>query len=61
MAVCEKCWRDSFKMMMATGKPQHKCYQELLESRKNSPCSPKEQAGEWWDEEKKKDRRLPWK
>ena len=36
MAACEKCWRDS----RAAGN-----YREVLESRKDHPCTPEEQAG----------------
>jgi hypothetical protein len=39
------------------GKGQAECYHELLEERKDSPCSPREQAGDYWDEELQCDRR----
>lgn len=47
MSACEKCWRD------ARGDPDR--YRELLEQRKSNPCSPEEQAGEWWDKVKQAD------
>ena len=34
------------------GRDQVDIYRELLEDRKDSPCSPEEQAGQWWDGEK---------
>lgn len=37
MASCEKCWRD------AGGEPER--YHQLLDERKQNPCSPEEQAG----------------
>lgn len=36
MSACEKCWRES------RGADN---YRELLESRKENPCTPEEQAG----------------
>ena len=57
MAACEKCWGDAYRRMLSTGKSQGECYIELLEERKNNPCSPKEQAGQFWDEEKQIDKR----
>lgn len=38
MAACEKCWRDS------GGDPD--LYRDLIEQRKDNPCSPEDQAGE---------------
>lgn len=57
MACCEKCWSDAYFMSLATKKSQAECYTELLQKRKDNPCSPKEQAGEYWDEENQRDRR----
>ncbi len=37
MASCEKCWRD------AHGDPDR--YRELIEERKENPCTPEQQAG----------------
>ncbi len=36
MSSCEKCWQESRFV---------DSYHELLESRKDSPCTPEEQAG----------------
>ena len=57
MAACEKCWGDAYMRMLATGKGQHECYFELLAERKDNPCSERERAGQFWDEEKQIDRR----
>ena len=46
MPSCEKCWNDAHSRMRATGKDQAECYRELLEERKDNPCTPEEQAGE---------------
>lgn len=43
--ICEKCWRD------ASESDDHlETYYNLIYERKASPCTPKEQAGEYWDE-----------
>jgi hypothetical protein len=49
MASCEKCWYD------ADGNYEE--YIELIEERKDNPCSPFEQAGQFWDEKKQIDSR----
>ncbi len=55
MATCEKCWEDAYLISCGSMKSQTECYYELLEERKDNPCTPKEQAGQWWDEEKQID------
>lgn len=57
MAACEKCWGDAYYRHITTGKSQSDCYKELLREREHNPCTPREQAGQWWDEEKQCDRR----
>ena len=57
MSACEKCWSDSFASARGTGDSQTDCYYQLLEERKDNPCSPKEQAWQWWDEEHQCDSR----
>lgn len=58
MAACEKCWTDAFhRSREAFGKSQAEHYQKLIEERKDNPCTPKQQAGEYWDEEKQCDKR----
>lgn len=54
---CEKCWSDAYYLSHSTGKSQGDCYLELLAQRKDNPCSPREQAGEYWDEQRHIDRR----
>ena len=58
MVACEKCWSDARKLMFHTGIDIVEAYHELLKERENNPCSPEEQAGEYWDEEKQIDRRI---
>ena len=55
MTCCEKCWGDAYFRYLATGKDQSDCYIDLLRERKDNPCDLKEQAGDWWDEEKQCD------
>ena len=50
MPMCERCWADAFRMAMATGKSQPDCYLELLEERKDNPCSPEDQRGDFMKE-----------
>jgi len=46
MSACEKCWSDAYHRMLAhPGKGQAEHYRELIEERKDSPCTPWEQAG----------------
>ncbi len=58
MAACEKCWSDARSMAVSTGKSIAVCYGELVEERRNSPCTPRQQAGQFWDEETGLDTRL---
>jgi hypothetical protein len=58
MSACEKCRSDAYLRAYGSGKSQSECYRELLEERKDNPCSPQEQAGQFWNEEKQCDRRL---
>jgi len=57
MSACEKCWGDAYMLSMRNGRAQHENYSRLLEERKDNPCSPKDQAGQFWDEEKQCDKR----
>jgi hypothetical protein len=56
--VCEKCWSDAYFRSRWSGKSQGDCYFELLKERKDNPCTPQEQAGDYWDEEKQCDCRI---
>lgn len=55
--TCEKCWVDAFIKHITTGKSQSECYQDIQVERKDNPCSPEEQAGNWWDEKTQSDKR----
>ena len=57
MSSCEKCWGDAYLMSYEIGKSQTECYHELIKEHEDNPCTPKEQAGQWWNEEKQIDRR----
>ncbi|GAG54835.1 unnamed protein product [marine sediment metagenome] len=57
MACCEKCWGDAWLRSQSNREPQYENYTRLIEERKFSPCSPKESAGQFWDEEKGVDSR----
>lgn len=57
MSSCEKCWSDAYLKSILTGKSQIACYQQILKERKDNPCSPREQAGQFWDEDKQIDNR----
>ena len=57
MASCEKCWGDAYRRSLATGKSQAECYHDLLVERKDNPCTEREQAGQFWDEERQIDKR----
>lgn len=59
MVSCEKCWNDAFtRHMCRQDKSQTEYYEEILEERKDNPCSPKEQAGQFCDEENQCDTRI---
>ncbi len=45
--ACEKCWTDAFRRHLQNpfkGQAEH--YRELVEERKDNPCSPADQLGE---------------
>jgi len=44
MAGCEKCWADAYRRTLDHPmKSQTEHYQDLLEERKDNPCTPEEQ------------------
>lgn len=53
MPSCEKCWRDA--------RGDYSEYLKLLANRDldGHVCSPREQAGQWWDEKEQRDLRIP--
>lgn len=58
MSSCEKCWADAFNRSMcdhSKSQPEH--YLDLIHEREKTPCTKREQAGQFWDEEKGCDRR----
>ena len=55
MRSCEKCWDDAGMMAMEGLGYKADLYRKLIKERDKNPCSPKEQAGQWWDEEKQCD------
>jgi len=56
MSSCEKCWWDAWSLYRdGNFNSQYGAYKYLLDKRKDNPCTPKEQAGQFWDEEKQID------
>ena len=46
MPSCEKCWNDAFWMSyIDPDKTQAEYYTEIIKERKDSPCTPEQQAG----------------
>jgi hypothetical protein len=43
--ACEKCWGDAYLRYLCDRRPQAEHYRELLEERKDAPCSQAEQEG----------------
>lgn len=56
--MCERCWRDAFTYD-GVADSQAERYVELVRERDAAglACSPREQAGAWWDEERGRDSR----
>ena len=52
MSSCEKCWADAWLRSRETGVSQTEAYLALIKERESAPCSPKDQAGQWWDEKR---------
>ncbi len=46
MTACEKCWSDAWRQTRGGGKSQPDRYMELLEERKDNPCTPEQQRGD---------------
>jgi len=57
---CEKCWEDSYgRWRENPERDRMEHYNDLLRERAGgNACSPKEQAGQFWDEENRCDIRL---
>jgi len=46
MASCEKCWGDAYTRTHTNPtKSQAEHYQDLINERKENPCTPEQQAG----------------
>jgi len=54
MASCEKCWYDAYELQDCE-ENHYETYNRLIKERKDNPCSEIEQAGQFWDEERKVD------
>lgn len=47
MSACEKCWADAYRRQADEPmKSQAEHYRDLLEERKDNPCTPEQQRGE---------------
>jgi hypothetical protein len=54
MPACEKCWDDAFRRTLTdSNKSQADHYADLLKEREHNPCSPRQQSGEYRDDEDK--------
>lgn len=51
MSACEKCWGDAYTRMRFRGGSQTDHYDDLLEERKDSPCTQAEQLGTTEDDD----------
>lgn len=43
--MCEKCWGDAYLRTRIYGGLQADHYRDILNERKDNPCTPQEQAG----------------
>lgn len=43
--ICEKCWRDAGLRAIVCGGSQSDHYEDILEERKDRPCTKEEQEG----------------
>ena len=47
MSACEKCWADAFiRSRTNPSKAQVEHYKDLLDERREHPCTPEEQKGD---------------
>jgi hypothetical protein len=58
MSACEKCWADAYARSRDSGRGQSQEYSRLVAERALTPCTPREQAGQFWDEETQSDVRI---
>jgi hypothetical protein len=61
MPSCERCWSEASARAVGTHRPTIDVYYEVVKEREDAGliCTPQEQAGQWWDEEKQRDSRIP--
>jgi len=45
MPGCQKCWNDAGLRAASAMRSKAECYEEIMNERKDSPCSPEQQAG----------------
>jgi len=46
MAICEKCWSEASARAANLGGNSVMHYDEIIEEKKQAPCSPEEQCGD---------------
>jgi len=46
VSACEKCWSDAYSRARMSNRSQSDCYAELLEERKDNPCTAEQQRGD---------------
>jgi hypothetical protein len=44
--MCEKCWSDAGVMAHSGARSKTEIYNELMDERRNHPCTPAQQCGE---------------
>lgn len=42
---CERCWNDAYTQARMSGQSQADVYRQLLDERKDDPCTPEQQVG----------------
>jgi hypothetical protein len=58
VSTCEKCWADASADAHHRGGTTTDHYHRLLKERAESPCTPEEQAGQFWDAKHRCDLRI---
>lgn len=60
MASCEKCYSEARRRAMIEGGDVTMHYYRVMKETEDSGrvCTPREKAGQWWDEERQCDTRL---
>ena len=56
--VCEKCWEEAYARMKVFGGSQTDHYNTILKEKEKTPCTLKEQAGKYWSDGIKNDKRF---